>query len=100
MEAGDGLNTLGKATVTSWQGDWTSFKKRFRATGNLNGVRDPLRAGEHLASGDTAQTGDSKVAGRIAHQSERLAALLVLALEPTKGPQRSPGRKRKGWRGG
>ncbi len=29
------------------------------------------------------------MAGRVAHQSERLAALLVLALEPTKGPQRS-----------
>ncbi len=88
MEAGDGSTSLGKATVTNWQGDWSSFKKRFSAAGSLNGVRDALRAGE-LASGDTAHFEDSKVAERAAHQSERLDALLILALELTKGPQRS-----------
>ncbi len=89
IRSGDGLTTLGKATVTSWQGDWSSFKKRFRAAGNLNGVRDALRAGELLASRDTGHIEESKMAGKVAHQSERLAALLVLALEPTKGAQRS-----------
>ncbi len=91
MEAEDGSAYLTKATVTSWKGDWSSFKQRFRAAGNLNGIREALRAGELLASGDAAQKEEDIKTGveKLAHQSEKLAALLVLALEPTKGPQRS-----------
>ncbi len=51
MEAEDGFDpSIRKNTTTAWRGDWASFKRRLRAAGTLNGIRDAMRLGEALAA--------------------------------------------------
>ncbi len=87
-EAIDCQPPTGKTTFIGWGGEWTSFRKRFKAAANLNGVRDALKAGELSASDEETKI-DAGLQKKATLQSERLAALLILSLEPTKGPQRS-----------
>ncbi len=51
LEAANGFekSEIKTNTITAWHGDWASFKRRLRAAGILNGVRDAMRAGEDLA---------------------------------------------------
>ncbi len=86
-EAVDCPPPMGK-TMVGWRGEWTSSRKRFKAAANLNGVGDALRAGE-LKANDEEKHMDEGLRKKATLQSERLAALFILSLESTKGPQRS-----------
>ncbi len=107
MEAGDGSaeqdltemdpskeTPTRRATITAWRNDWASFKRRFRAAGTLNGVKQAMKLGEALAAKGVIPIEDLKEEQRewsegTLAQSERLAALLLLALDSTTGPQQS-----------
>ncbi len=96
MEAAYGYekSNMKTSTVTAWQGDWASFKRRFKAVSILNGTQEAMRVGEALASKGAVPIETTKVEmdernEKLEQQSERLAAMLLLSLEGTKGPQQS-----------
>ncbi len=96
MEAEDGLKGLAMKsnTIIAWQGDWESFKRRLKATGILNGTKKAMQKGEELAVKQKTQSKIVKEEAddwneNLVDQSERLAAILLLALEGTKVPQQS-----------
>ncbi len=56
MEAGDYTTTetkgafqQGRMKTTTWDGDWESFKQKFEATADLNGLNGAVTAGQLLA---------------------------------------------------
>ncbi len=96
MEAEDGYEKSGMktSTMTAWQGDWASFKRRLKAAGILNGIQEAMQMGDTLASKGAIPMKNQeeeveKWNKKLVQQSERLAALLLLSLESTKGPQQS-----------
>ncbi len=96
MEAEDGLNGLGmkSSTTTVWKGDWESFKRRMKAAGILHGFQKALKEGETLAAAETLTTKEmkketAKWSEDLEDRSEKLAAILLLSLESTRGPQQS-----------
>ncbi len=76
------------ASIT-WNRDWDSYKRRMKAAGILNGFQKALKKGEALASKSKKEEEVEKWPEDIVESSERLAAVLVLSLESTRGPQQS-----------
>ncbi len=51
MEAGDGSFKQNRMITTAWDGDWESFKQKFEATADLNGLNEAVSVGQLLAEG-------------------------------------------------
>ncbi len=77
------------SAIIQWRGDWESYKRRMKAAGILNGLQMALKKGEILASVREATEEKDKWSVDLIESSERLAAVLLLSLESTKGPQQS-----------
>ncbi len=77
------------STIIQWRGDWDSYKTRMEAAGILNGLQNALKKGEQLATKDPNKEEEKELYDDPVESSERLAAVLLLSLEPTKGPQQS-----------
>ncbi len=78
----------------TWNGDWESYKRGMEATGILNGLEEALVRGEELARGEaktepTAEADGEAKPVELTITSKKLAAILLLSLESTKGPQQS-----------
>ncbi len=87
-------NGMKPSSVITWNDDWDSYKRRMRAAGILNGFRVALRKGETLASEGTLTVKETKLettkwSEGLEESSEKLAAVLLLSLESTRGPQQS-----------
>ncbi len=41
----------GKMITTAWGGDWESFKQKFEATADLNGLNEAVMVGQLVAEG-------------------------------------------------
>ncbi len=111
MEAEYGSLKQSKMFTTPWDGNWESFKQKFEATADLNGLNEAVTAGQLLAedkiswpcfppkvemsSEDTTGETSSKVAAnvnlmkRATVQSHRLASMLILSLLDSTGIQKS-----------
>ncbi len=87
-------NGMKPNTSIMWNGDWDSYKRRIRAAGILNRFQKALRKGETLASKGTLTEKETKLettkwSEDLEESFERLAAVLLLSLESTRGPQQS-----------
>ncbi len=95
MEAGYRFNTVkqSKMLMHSWDNDWETFKQKFEATADLNGLSEAVMAGQLLAEDKinwpwfstkierSDQTAISnKIMERATVQSRRLASMLILSL--------------------
>ncbi len=115
MEAEHGYSKGSKMITTHWDGDWETFKQKFEASADLNGLNDAVRVGQLLAEGkvtwpyspmktemsdeiakDQRFDGKSdeiatnqKLMERATVQSHRLASMLVLSLLDSTGIQNS-----------
>ncbi len=125
MEAGDYTTTetkgafqQGRMKTTTWHNDWESFKQKFEATADLNGLNGVVIAGQLLAedkiswpwspakvemSDEIAEEetfqrssesmsktmSNEKLMGRATVQSHRLASMLILSLIDSTGIQKS-----------
>ncbi len=102
MEAGKGSLKQNKMLTTSWDGDWESFKQKFEATADLNGLNEAVTAGQLLAEGEITWpwiTAKVEMSSEVAAnenlmkgatvQSHRLASMLILSLLDSTGIQKS-----------
>ncbi len=118
MEAEDGSFKQSKMLTTSWDGDWESFKQKFEATADLNGLNEAVTAGQLVAEdkirwpwlptkeeisdeGSTVETpqrsseyttkitSKEKFMGSATVQSHRLASMLIMSLLDSTGIQKS-----------
>ncbi len=82
------MSQSGSYTSVQWRGDWELFKREMLAAGTLSVLKPALKLSEEVA----AQSHEKL---EICHEaemtqlSERLAAILILALGSTMGPQQS-----------
>ncbi len=82
------MSQSGSYTSVQWRGDWELFKREMLAAGTLSVLKPALKLSEEVA----AQSHEKL---EICHEaemtqlSERLAAIIILALGPTMGPQQS-----------
>ncbi len=108
------LSNKNKMITTAWDGDWESFKQKFEATADLNGLNEAVTAGQLLAEDkicwpwlptkvdksdeisaeeklqrSSEFTSKEKFLGRTTAQSHRLASLLTLSLLDSTGIQKS-----------
>ncbi len=92
--------------TTAWNGDWESFKQKFEATADLNGLNEAVTVGQLLAEdkitwpwSNEAATAKVERSCEVATieslmkgatvQSHRLASMLILSLLDSTGIQRS-----------
>ncbi len=88
------FDSMKPSSVITWNGDWDSYKRRMRAAGILNGLQKALKRGEALASKGIVTEKETKEQVTewpedMKESSEKLAAVLLLSLESTRGPQQS-----------
>ncbi len=98
MEAGDSFSgsTMKNINMSiDWKGDWLSFKRRMTSVGYFSDVQQATDEGEKAAlisKTDSTQSGEpeeNKMTNKLKNQSERLAHMLLLTLESTRGTQPS-----------
>ncbi len=111
LSQGQSTGTYGSCVTpktVKWKGDWTLFKKLFRAASASDGVKEAIEVGERVAKGlqwpllviqgpqgrlemqeSPMQSADMDVYERAAMQSAKLADLLILTLGETVGIQQS-----------
>ncbi len=53
MEAEYGYRKGSKMMTTAWEGDWESFKQKFEAIADLNGLNEAVTVGQLVAEGKT-----------------------------------------------
>eukprot|EP01084_Bolivina_argentea_P084246 152405_1 len=79
--------------LVKWKGDWSKFKKLFRAAAARDGVTEALATGERIAKWSTNNmtegTEPQKVSDKAKKQSSKLSDLLILTLGETNGIQQS-----------
>ncbi len=49
MEAEDGFSKQNKIFTAHWDGDWESYKQKFEATADLNGLNEAVKVGQLIA---------------------------------------------------
>ncbi len=78
-----------------WKGDWLSFKRRMISVGYFSDVQLAMDEDEKAAlknKTNSTQSGElkaSKMTNKTKNRSERLAHMLLLTLESTRGTQQS-----------
>ncbi len=82
------MSQTGSYTSVQWRGDWELFKREMLAAGTLSGLKPALKLSEEVAAQDHEKLEICHEA-EMTQLSERLAAILVLALGSTMGPQQS-----------
>ncbi len=94
-EDGSGNPKMSAKPTIARQVDWASFKRRIKAAGIFSGIKETLKMGEEIAANGITPRQDPKIEAEkweeheLQNQSEKLAALLLLSLDMTNGPQQS-----------